>query len=155
LPGKTALIITPAEGLTSVQTSYGAAALSIESGLGEWVTGTVELIDAVWWDVPGGANLFGVETVTATADSSRVVHRPALAWRLSGTLWEQRIEWRLVGEGGPLQQDLLTALDLQYRLPLFDLLLGTRAAIFTGEAGSPGWLQQDATSLGLFLSDGD
>lgn len=155
LPGKTALLVTVDEGLISRQVSYGAAALSVESGLGEWVTGTLELIDALWWDVPGGANLFGVETVAATTEVSRMVHRPALAWRLSGRVLEERLAWRLVGEGGPLQQDLLTSLDVQYRLPLFDLLLGVRGTLFTGDAGSPGWLRQDATSVGVFLADGD
>ena len=81
------------------------------------------------------------------------MHRLAVGVSLSGVILE-RLSWQLRGEGGILQQDVLAGLELRYRLPVLNLYVGTHGAVFAGMPGSPGWLRQDATQLGIFLGEG-
>ena len=55
---------------------------------------------------------------------------------------------------GLLQPDVLMSAEVKYRLPLFDLYVGGRGDLFTGYPGSPGWMRQDASLLGVFLGEG-
>lgn len=155
LPGKTAIIVDPALGLTSTRLGHFAGGLAVEGGLGEWVVGSIELFDVVWVDVPAGANLYGVELIEPVLDDPHTVHRLAVGVTLAGTLLEERLSWQLRGEGGIVQQDILTGLEVRYRLPVLNLYVGVHGAVFAGAAaGSPGWLRKDATQLGIFVGEG-
>ena len=73
---------------------------------------------------------------------------------LGGLLFGERVRWRLRGEAGLLQPDVLLSGEVRYRLPVFDLYIGGRGDVFTGLPGSPGWMRQDASLVGVFLGEG-
>lgn len=152
-PGKTALLIDRENGLISTRLGHFAAGVAVEGGLGDLITGSIEVFDAVWVDVPRGANLYGVERIDPVLDEPHTVHRLAVGASLYGTAFE-RLSWRLRGEGGVLQQDVLLGLELRYRLPVLNLYVGTHGAVFAGVPGSPGWLRQDATQIAIFVGEG-
>ncbi len=153
LPGKSAILVDREEGLMTTRVGHFAAGVAVEGGLGDWVLGSIEVFDTVWVDVPGGANLYGVELLEPVLDEPHSVHRLAVGVSLSGVIME-RLSWQLRGEGGVLQQDILAGLELRYRLPVLNLYVGTHGAVFAGATGSPGWLRQDATQLAIFLGEG-
>lgn len=153
--GKTALVVDDT-GLHSVQVQHAALAVAVEGQLGPFVDGSLELFDVVYGDVPAGARLWGVEVLDATTDvsTSRTVHRLALGAALGGVVLDERVSWRLRGEAGLLQQDVLVSGEVRYLLPVFDLYVGARGDLFAGRAGTPGWMREGATSLGVFLGEG-
>lgn len=151
--GKTSLLVDREQGLTSTRLGHFAGGLAVEGGLGDWVTGSIEVFDVVWVDVPGGANLYGVERIEPVLDDPHTVHRLAVGASLQGVAFE-RLSWQLRGEGGVLQQDVLVGLELRYRLPVLNLYVGTHGAVFAGMPGSPGWLRQDATQIAIFVGEG-
>ena len=152
--GKTALVID-AGGLRSLQVSQAAVAVAVEGQLGPFFDGSLELFDVIWDGVPGDARLWGVEVLEAggDVDTLRTVHRLGGAAVLSGGLFEERVRWRLRGEAGALQQDILMSAEVRYLLPIFDLYVGGRGDLFAGRPGSPGWMRQEATSIGVFLGE--
>ncbi|HEY1100296.1 MAG TPA: hypothetical protein VGF99_15265 [Myxococcota bacterium] len=152
--GKTALVID-GEGLRSIQTSQAAMAVAVEGQLGPFFDGSLELFDVLWAGVPGDARLWGVELLEPGGDvaSLRTVHRFGGAASLSGALFEERVQWKLRGEAGFLQQDILMSAEVRYLLPVFDLYVGGRGDLFAGRPGSPGWMRQEATSIGIFLGE--
>jgi hypothetical protein len=158
LPGKTALVLEDT-GLRSIQVGYIATAVAVEGQLGPAIDGSLELLHVAWDGVPGTARLWGVEVLEPddggnVADALRTVHRLAFAAHLGGSLFDERVDWRLRGEAGLLQADVLASAEVRYRLPVFDLYLGGRGDLFTGRPGSPGWMRQEATQLGIFVGEG-
>lgn len=156
--GKTA-IVADVDGLRSLQLSQWQAAVSVEGQLGPAVDGGLELFNVMWDGVPRDARLWGVEVLDTQADDSddpefRVVNRLAGAASVGGALLEERVLWKLRGEAGLLQPDILMSAEVKYRLPLFDLYVGGRGDLFTGLPGTPGWMRQDASLLGVFLGEG-
>ena len=155
LPGKTSILIDADNGMISRKLSHYGATLALEGGIGEWLAGSIELFDLVWEDVPAGTILWGVETFDANRDETRTVHRVALAWQLGGDFLSERLSWSLRGEAGISQSDLLSGLEVRYRLPVMGLYVGSEGTLFTGPPGSPGWLRQDASMLRVFLGEGN
>lgn len=158
LPGKTALILEDT-GLRSIQVGHIATAVAVEGQLGPAIDGSLELLHVAWDGVPGSARLWGVEVLEPddggnVANALRTVHRLAFAAHLGGSLFDERVDWRLRGEAGLLQADVLASAEVRYRLPVFDLYLGGRGDLFTGRPGSPGWMRQEATQFGIFVGEG-
>ena len=152
--GKTAIVID-GNGLRSLQVSQAGIAVAAEGQLGPFFDGSLELFDVIWDGVPGDARLWGVEVLEpgGDVDTLRTVHRLGGAATLSGALFEERVRWRLRGEAGVLQQDILMSAEVRYLLPIFDLYIGGRGDLFAGRPGSPGWMRQEATSIGVFLGE--
>ena len=157
LGGKTAILVDDL-GLRSDRLSQYAAALAIEGSIGEAIDGSLELFDVLWDGVPPSALLWGVEPLATTASSTstgpRMVHRLAGAANLGGAFFEDRVHWKVRGEVGILQPDVLVSAELRYRLPVLGLYVGGRTDVFTGVAGSPGWFRQDASMVGVFVGEG-
>lgn len=153
-PGKAALLVHPEDGLSSSRLGHYGASLAVEGAVGDWVSGSLELFDLWWNDVPAGHRLYGVESLDSDASSQRTVHRLAVGLGLAGALWQDRVRWRLRGEGGLLQPDVLATAEVRYRLPILNLYVGGRSDVFTGVAGSPGWMRQKGTLVGLFVGEG-
>jgi hypothetical protein len=154
MPGKTVLLVDVERGLMSDQLSHYAASVAVEGALGDWMSGSVEVFDSLWTEVPRGARLYGVELLEDERDSIRAVHRLAVGASLAGSLWAERFDWHLRGEGGILQRDVLLSARVRYRLPVFNLYVGGHGDVFAGLAGSPGWMRQDASRIGIFLGEG-
>lgn len=153
LPGKTALLIDE-RGVTSTRLSHYAAAFALEAGLYDWIEGSLEIFNLLWTDVPAGARLYGVELLGTPADNTRFVNRLAVGASLGGAFFDQAIDWKLRGESGVLQPDVLMSAELRYRLPILDLYVGGRGLVFAGLPGSPGWMRQDASQLAVFVGEG-
>lgn len=153
LGGKRALLVDE-QGLRSARVSQYAASVAAEGGLGDWFDGSLELFDVVWDGVPAETNLWGVELLDDFSTEERTVHRLAAAASLGGGLLADRISWRLRGEAGVLQPDVLMSAELRYRLPVFGLYVGGRGDLYAGMMGSPGWMRQDASMLGVFVGEG-
>lgn len=155
LPGKTSILIDAENGMTSTKLNHYGATLAVEGGIGEWLTGSIELFDLVWENVPAGTILWGVERFDANREEDRTVHRVALAWSLGGGFLNERLLWSLRGEAGISQSDLLSGLEVRYRLPVLGLYVGSEGTLFAGPPGSPGWLRQDASMLRVFVGEGN
>lgn len=151
--GKQALVVD-GRGLRSEQVSLYAGVLAAEGGIGDWIDGSVELIDVVWDGVPAGTRLWGVELLGDLSAGPRTVHRVATALSVGGGLGGDRVVWQLRGEAGVLQPDVLVAADVRYRLPVLGLYIGGRTELYTGLTGSPGWMRQDASMVGVFVGEG-
>jgi hypothetical protein len=157
LGGKTAILVDDL-GLRSDRVSQYAAALAVEGSIGDGIDGSLELFDVVWTGVPAEALLWGVDSfATALPDDvdERTVHRLAGAVSLGGAFFEDRVRWRVRGEAGILQPDVLMSAELRYRLPILGLYVGGRTDLFTGVAGSPGWFRQDGSLVGVFVGEGN
>ncbi len=158
VPGKTALVIDDAEGLKSVQVSQYGGAVAMETGYGEWFEGSVELFGLGWVGVPTGSVLWGVEALSGPLPYSRIipgfVPRAGLGVSVGGSVFDQALTWRLRGEAGLVPIDILMSGEVRYQLPILKLYVGTRGNIFAGLPGSPGWMRQDASMIGLFMGWG-
>lgn len=158
LGGKTAIVVDDL-GLRSDRVSQFAAALAVEGSIGESIDGSLELFDVIWEGVPSGTLLWGVEpfavaSSTTSPSGPRTVHRIAGAASLGGAFFDDRVRWKLRGEAGILQPDVLVSAELRYRLPILGLYVGGRTDAFTGVTGSPGWFRQDASLVGVFVGEG-
>ena len=156
--GKTALIVDD-DGLRSVQVGQWSAAVAVEGQLGPAIDGSLELFNVAWDGVPRDTRLWGIEVLNDDVDGAdtpdlRVVNRLAAGAHLGGAFFEDRVLWKVRGEAGMLQPDVLLSAEVRYRLPLFDLYVGGRGDLFTGFPGSPGWMRQDASLFGVFLGEG-
>jgi hypothetical protein len=153
--GKTAWLVD-GDGLRSINVTQLAAALAIEGQLGDAIDASLEVFNVSWAGIPAQANLWGVEPFHAASDgnSDRVVSRLAGAAVLGGTLFEDRLRWRLRGEAGVLAADVLMSAELRYALPIWNLYVGGRGDVFAGVPGTPGWMRQDASLLGVYLGEG-
>jgi hypothetical protein len=154
LTGKASTLVDRDDGLRSARLPHYGAALAVEGALGEALNGSLEVFDFLWTRVPAGAHLWGVEPLGASIDEQRSVHRVAVGASLAGSFLEQRLEWLLRGESGINQADVLMTARLRYRLPVGNLYVGGQGDLFTGVAGSPGWMRQDASTIGVFLGEG-
>ncbi|MCP4502747.1 MAG: hypothetical protein GY822_22605 [Deltaproteobacteria bacterium] len=152
-PGKTVYLKSD-RGIQSTQLSHYGAVIAAEAGLFDWVTGSLELFDRIYADVPRGARLIGIELLDADDTSRRWVNRLALGASLKGSFFEQSLLWRLHGESGVLQPDVSGSLEVRYRLPLLDLYIGGRGNLFVGMPGSPGWMRQNSSSIDVFIGQG-
>jgi hypothetical protein len=153
LGGRSALLVDES-GLRSERVSQWGGVVAVEGALGDSIDGSLELFDIAWQSVPGRSVLYGVELFSADTAAERVVHRLAGAAALGGRLFSDRVHWRLHGEAGILQPDVDASLEVRYRLPVFNLYVGGRGDAFFGLAGSPGWMRQDASLIGVFLGEG-
>jgi hypothetical protein len=160
--GKTALVVDE-NGLRSTQLQLLQAAVAVEGQLGPAIDGSLEVFDVLWDGVPRTARLWGVEVLRQndqaevdgeTAAEERRVNRLAVGGNLGGLLFGERVRWRLRGEAGLLQPDVLVSGEVRYRLPVFDLYIGGRGDLFTGLPGTPGWMRQDASLVGVFVGEG-
>jgi hypothetical protein len=152
--GKTAWLVD-ANGLRSVSVTQLAAAVAVEGQLGDAIDGSIELFNVAWAGVPSSANLWGVEPLQNVAvPGDRLVNRLAGAAVLGGSMFEERLRWRLRGEAGVLATDVLMSAELRYALPLWNLYVGGRGDVFAGVPGTPGWMRQDASLLGVYLGEG-
>jgi hypothetical protein len=163
--GKTALVVDE-DGLRSLSLDLWQAAIAFEGQLGPAIDGSFELFGVTWDGVPRTARLWGVEVLrpddqavvdggdAAAMSATRRVHRVAVASALGGLLFGERVKWRLRGEAGLLQPDVLVSGEVRYRLPVFDLYVGGRGDLFTGMPGTPGWMRQDASLVGVFIGEG-
>jgi hypothetical protein len=154
LPGKTAWLVDGQNGVTSSQLSLYGGALAVEGAIGDWLDGSIEVFELMWSEVPGETRLYGVERADSDVANDRAVHRFGVAASLRGAFLEDRLRWRLRGEGGVLQQDVRVSGQLRYRLPVLNLYVGGHGDIYAGAAGSPGWMQQDASMIGVFVGEG-
>jgi hypothetical protein len=152
LTGKTALVVDD-NGLRSIQLSQYALALALEGSVGEYVEGSLEVLDVMYDGVPAGSRLYGVELLSSTATATRAVHRVAAGGSLTGTLLGDRVRWRVRGEAGVLQPDVLMSAEARYKLPVLNLYAGVRGDAFAGMPGSPGWMRQDASLFGVFVGE--
>ena len=142
-----------------MQVAQWSAAVAVEGQLGPAIDGSLELFNVMWDGVPRDSRLWGIEVLDDEVDDSdvadlRIVNRLAAGAHLGGAFFEDRVQWKLRGEAGMLQPDVLFSAEVRYRLPLFDLYVGGRGDLFTGFPGSPGWMRQDASLLGVFLGEG-
>lgn len=157
LGGKQALLLD-GQGLRSELVGQYAAVLAAEGGLGDWIDGSVELFDVMWDGVPAGTRMWGVELLSDLgADPGaepRTVHRVAAALNVGGGIAGDRVAWKVRGEAGVLQPDVLVAAELRYRLPVLGLYVGGRSELYAGLTGSPGWMRQDASMVGVFVGEG-
>lgn len=157
LPGKTAVLVDNTDGMVTQQVSQYGWAVAAETGYGDWFEGSLELFDVMWLGLPRSATLWGVELlrdpigVNELLRGFGMVHRLAVGAQVAGSLFDQALRWRLRGEGGVLQADVLVSGELRYDLPILNLYVGSRGNLFTGLAGSPGWMRQDASLLGIFM----
>ncbi len=154
LPGKGTLLVHPETGLSSARLGHYGAALAVEGAFGDWFQGSVEMFDLWWNDVPPGERLYGVESLDSDASTLRTVHRLAVGAGLAGALWQDRVRWRVRGEGGILQPDVLMTAEMRYRLPVLNLYVGGRTDLFGGVAGSPGWMREKGSLIGVFVGEG-
>jgi hypothetical protein len=154
--GKTAWLVDE-NGVRSHSLTQLAATVALEGQWGDAVDGSVELFNVAWAGVPAGANLWGVESLASrgrATNTERVVNRLAGAAVLGGTLLEERLRWRVRGEAGVLEPDVLMSAELRYSLPVWNLYVGGRGDVFAGVPGTPGWMRQDASLLGVFVGEG-
>jgi|GEM_PF-1011747 len=151
-PGKTVLLYDD-DGVRSTKLSQYGGVIAAEAGLGDWVTGSVEVFDIVYGDVPRGARLLGVDLLDADASQTRWVHRLALGASLTGKVIED-VSWRLHGEMGVLQPDISGVAEVRYQLPILKLYIAAQGNLFVGLPGAPGWMRQPSTGLALVLGQG-
>jgi hypothetical protein len=151
--GKTAIVVDDL-GMRSIKVSQYAVALAVEGSLGDTIDGSLELFDVIWDSIPADTVLWGVEPFAADRSERRAVHRLAGGMSLGGSFLGERMSWRVRGEAGFTAVDLLVSGELRYRLPFLGLYMGGRADVFTGVQGSPGWLRQEGTLVGVFLGEG-
>jgi hypothetical protein len=151
--GKTAWIVD-ADGVRSQKVGHYQGAVALEGQWGDAIDGSLELMNALYEGVPAGGNLLGVEAFTDGTATTRVVSRVAAGAALSGVFWEDRLAWKLRGEAGLSALDVLMSAEVKLRLPLGNFYVGGRSDVFAGSAGTPGWMRQDASLVGVFLGEG-
>lgn len=140
------------DGLYSARLDQFSGVMAIEGALGQWLSGSVELFDVMWTGVPAGSYVYAVEPFAYAADDERTVHRFGLALGLEGA--GERLAWRMRGEGGFFQGDVMVNLDVRYRVPFLELPLGVKGSVYGGPEGSPGWFSERASYVGLYLGEG-
>lgn len=147
LPGAVVPIIDLDNGrLTTQRLSRLNAALALESGYGEWVQASVELIDQAYLNVPSGHRVAQVEPVDSDSTFRRTVHRFAVAMRVQGRLLDSRLLWHLGALSSPVQRDFFVAPRLSYKwVHGQELSLG--AELLGGPPGSQGGFYSSASRL--------
>ena len=105
-----------------------SGAIGIEMEYGDWISGSLELLDVCWLGL---------------------MNRLAIATSLEGTV-TNLIAWQIKGEVGILQPDILTTVDVHHNWSNLGLSAGIFSNIYAGTQNSPGWMRREATTIGLF-----
>jgi hypothetical protein len=148
--GKTAILVGK-DKMYSTELSSLAVAMAVDGEYGDWFTGSVELFNVTWFGVPAGERLLGVESKTSNNDERRAVNRLGLATAIEGTFFKQAVSWRLKGEIGISQPDILASFDARHEWQPIGFYAGAYLNAFAGIEGSPGWFRQNATAFGVYI----
>lgn len=148
--GKTTLLRSKST-LETGTLSNAAFGLGIDGEYGDWLSGSFEIIDTVWFNVPVGRHVYGVEPAIENAEADRTVHRAALGLALNGAVFSDMLLWNLRGEIGINSPDILAKLDLRRDFSDTGFYAGAFATVFDGVFESPGWYRRSATQLGVFV----
>lgn len=123
--------------LASTRLSKLAAAVALETGYGEWIEGSIELVDVAYLNVPPGLRIARVEPADTAVGLERTVHRLVVGAAVHGALFDRDLRWRCAALVSPVQLDYALAPRIVYRT-LFDQDLAFGAEIVGGPAGSLG-----------------
>ncbi|MBN2358589.1 MAG: hypothetical protein JXR83_04000 [Deltaproteobacteria bacterium] len=138
LPGSVVHVVEQnTRALASITLSKLAAAAALETGYGEWIEGSFEVIDVAYLNVPPGLRVARVEPAGTAVGFERTVHRLVLGASVHGALFDRDLRWRCAALVSPVQRDYALAPRLVYRT-LFDQDLALGAEIVGGPAGSLG-----------------
>ncbi len=143
------------KGLKSQQGAMDALVLAAESGLGEWIEGSLELGLFRWGGLSETSSLFGVEA--PGGDDGRVAdayYRPVAGARLQGYLWPEWVGWTWAHETGLLTQDSQNKVELALHWPGQSLYFGLFAEVFQGPVGTPGYFRSGRDRAGLMIGGG-
>ena len=150
--GKTTVLVSKTEQQpSSVQLPSLTLVVAADAEYGDWFSGSLELIDTVWMNVPQNEFVLGVESLQANHSQERTLHRLALATATQSEFLNQKILLRVKGEVGLTQPDILARIDASYHWDSLGLYAGGYSNLFFGIPGSPGWFRQNATSFGLYV----
>lgn len=141
-------------GLRSASAAYDAASVALESGLGEWVEGSLELALFRWGNLPAGERLFGIEPMSEDVSNRTEFYRAALGARLNGYLWPQWVSWSFANETGLRFGDHQSKLELAFHWPDKSLFMGVFTEWFDGPVNSPGALRRDRSRSGVMMGGG-
>lgn len=148
--GKTTVLVSR-ENMRTAQLPFMAASFAVDAEYGDLFSGSLELIDSIWFDVPAGEYVLGVESLKANVDTKRNLHRLAIAVVFNSAFFDQWLLFNLKGELGLTQPDILAHVSFSHVWDKIGLETGLYSDVFWGIAGSPGWFRSGATSLGVFL----
>lgn len=149
LPGAVVPIIDIASGRLQTQRfSRLNAALSLESGYGEWIQANLEFIDLAFLNVPAGMRVAQVEPIDSDSSFARTVHRFAVAMRLRGRLFDSQILWQFAALASPVQRDYFLRPSFVYHW-IFGQELSLGAELLGGPPGSQGGFYAPASRLFL------
>ena len=141
-------------GLRSMNASFDAVALALESGLGEFIEGSLELALFRWGQLPQNTFLFGVEPMDSDTSTRQEYYRPAFGTRLNGYLWPQWVSWSLANETGLLVGDHQSKFELALHWPDTTFFVGAFTEWFVGPVGTPGYFRQNRSRSGLMIGGG-
>lgn len=147
LPGATVhLIDATTQALHSGAFSKLAAAIAVESGYGEWLQASVELVDIAYLDIPAGVRIANLEPTSQAVDSNRTVHRLAFAIALHGSLFDRDLSWHCLAFASPVQMDYAVTPRIVYRT-LFGQELALGVEFLGGPPGTFGRFHEAASRL--------
>jgi len=138
LPGGVVHVIDQnTHALSSTTLSKLAAAVALETGYGEWIEGSLEVVDVAYLNVPPGVRVARVESADAAVGLERTVHRLVVGAAVHGALFDRDLRWRCAALVSPVQRDYALAPRIVYRT-IFDQDLALGVEIVGGPAGSLG-----------------
>jgi hypothetical protein len=146
--GKATLVRTGST-LSTESLSGSTLAVGVDAEYGDWLSGSIELLDTSWFNVPPGAYVYTLEEATSATNSYRLVNRLALVLALEGKALSNVIEWSYRGEVGLWRPDLLSTLDVQHQFRDTGFYVGAFTNLFFGAGQTPGWFRSAATEVGI------
>lgn len=146
--GKSTLLRSGAN-VTSAALTSAAVGISVEGEYGDVVSGSLELLETAWFDVPPNAFLYSIENADAATADYRFAQRLALVFVFDGKLFDNFLAWDLRGEFGLLRPDLLSTVNLRHDFADSGFSVGAFANLFFGVDQSPGGFRNQATEYGL------
>ena len=149
--GKTTVLLEKSGVFQSEQFTALTFAVAADAEYGDWFSGSLELIDTIWLNVPQDKLIWGVESLRANLGSGRAVHRLALALTSKSYFFKKWLALQVKGEFGLTQPDILAHVSLAHPFDDLGLEVGVYSNLFFGIQGSPGWLRREATNFGLFV----
>lgn len=147
--GKVTLLKSTSGMLTSSPLTNITLGVGLDGQYGEALTGSLELIDTLWFGVPANFHIHAIESPDVETSGDRFVQRLALGFWLGGKLWEEAVEWSLRGEAGLNRPDVLSTINLQYNFGQTGFAVGVFGNVFFGVYQSPGWFRSPATEFGV------
>jgi hypothetical protein len=142
-------------GLQSQHAAMDALVVAMESGLGEWIEGSVEAGVFRWGNLPSSHQLFGVQALVADAGRALdVYYRPVLGARLHGYVWQDWVSWSWVNETGVLTQDTQNKLEIALHWPSSQVYVGVFGEKFEGVVGTPGYFRSGRDRAGVMIGGG-